>query len=133
MDKQIVAEYLTKLKKNSGLTYDEIGKKCNRSESTVKKLCLGETEDPRVSTVAPVVYALDGSMDEMLYPDKYKKKSEEPSVVASSDITEPYKELVTYLKAECKHAKLVAWAFGIVLVSLLIAEVMNPNLGWIRW
>lgn len=177
MDARIVAEYLTKLKKETGLSYDAIGKKCNRSESTVKKLCLGDTEDPRVSTVYPVVYALGGSMDEMLNPNKSTDELKETSVMALKDsyehqasllkesnemhisnirahyeqhhedlkenfekrladkreLIESYKDHITSLEKECKHSKFVAWACGIVLVSLLIAEVMNPNLGWVRW
>ena len=68
MEAELVAKYLTQLRKKTGLTYDAIADKSNRSESTVKKLCNGQTEDPRVDTVAPVVYALGGSMDEMLNP-----------------------------------------------------------------
>ena len=70
MEAELVAKYLTQLRKKTGLTYDAIADKSNRSESTVKKLCNGQTEDPRVDTVAPVVYALGGSMDEMLNPGK---------------------------------------------------------------
>lgn len=70
MEAELVAKYLTQLRKKTGLTYNAIAEKSKRSESTVKKLCNGETEDPRVDTVAPVVYALGGSMDEMLNPEK---------------------------------------------------------------
>lgn len=94
MDERLVAEYLTKLKDKTGLTYDAIGKKCNRSESTVKKLCLGDTEDPRVSTVYPVVYALGGSMDEMLNPNKSKDELKETSVMALKDSYEYQADLL---------------------------------------
>ena len=72
MDKEIVAEYLSLLKAKTGLTYEAIAEKSNKSESTVKNLCLGKAEDPRIDTVTTIVYALGGSMDEMLNPQKSK-------------------------------------------------------------
>ena len=85
MDKDLVANYLNELKKKTGLTYEAIAEKSKRSESTVKNLCLGKAEDPRIDTVAPIVYALGGSMDEMLNPDKNKDELKETSVIALKD------------------------------------------------
>lgn len=85
MDKDLVANYLNELKKKTGLTYEAIAEKSKRSESTVKNLCLGKAEDPRIDTVAPVVYALGGSMDEMLNPKKSKDELKETSVIALKD------------------------------------------------
>ena len=82
MDERLVANYLTKLKKDTGLTYKAIEEKSGRSESTVKKLCEGKTEDPRLDTVAPVVYAMGGSLDEMLNPGKSKDELKEVSVIS---------------------------------------------------
>lgn len=85
MKAEIVANYLSSLKSKTGLTYEAIAEKSKRSESTVKNLCLGKAEDPRIDTVAPVVYALGGSMDEMLNPDKNKDEMKETSVIALKD------------------------------------------------
>ena len=82
MDANLVANYLTALKNKNKLTYDTIAKNCGKSESTVKNLCVGKSEDPRLDTVAPVVYAMGGSMDEMLNPGKSKDTLKEVSVVS---------------------------------------------------
>jgi transcriptional regulator with XRE-family HTH domain len=177
MNKEIVAEYLSLLKAKTGLTYEAIAEKSNRSESSVKNLCLGKAEDPRIDTVAPIVYALGGSMDEMLNPKKSKDELKETSVIAlkdsfefqatlqkeatevhinnirahyeqhHEDLKENYerrladkRELIETkdahiktLEKECMHSKVFSWVCVLVLVSLLIAEVMNPNLGWLRY
>lgn len=88
MDERLVANYLTKLKNKTGLTYKAIGEKSERSESTVKKLCEGNTEDPRIDTIAPVVYAMGGSLDEMLNPDKSKDAMKEVSVNSLKEVYE---------------------------------------------
>lgn len=85
MKAEIVAEYLSLLKAKTGLTYEAIAEKSKRSESSVKNLCLGKSEDPRIDTVAPIVYALGGSMDEMLNPEKNKDELKETSVIALKD------------------------------------------------
>ncbi len=86
MKSELVAEYLTKLRLKSGLSYEAVAEQSKRSEATVKNLCTGKTEDPRLDTVAPIVYAMGGSIDEMYNPDKSKDKIKETSVLAMKDI-----------------------------------------------
>ena len=177
MKADIVANYLSSLKNKTGLTYEAIAEKSNRSESTVKNLCLGKAEDPRIDTVAPIIYALGGSMDEMLNPGKSKDDLKEGSVTQlremyetqivtmketselhignirshyeqhHEDLKENYEKRladkreiietkdahIKSLQKECLHAKVFSMICILVLVSLLIAEVMNPNLGWIKF
>ena len=170
MKAELVAEYLTTLRLKNDLTFEAIAERSKRSVSTVKNLCTGKTEDPRLDTVAPIVYAMGGSIDEMYNPDKSKDEIKETSVLAMKDIYESQltaikesydeqinsirghydqhhqdlvdnfekrladkREIIDMQKKELKLSKLVAWVFGAILVTLLIFEVMNPNLGWIRY
>ena len=43
------------------------------------------------------------------------------------------REIIDTIKQELRSYKKFSWICIIVLVSLLIAEVMNPNLGWLRF
>lgn len=177
MDARLVANYLTALKERSGLTYEVIAEKSKRSEATVKNLCSGKTEDPRLDTVAPVVYAMGGSIDEMYNPSKSKDEVKAISIASIKEIYEQqlaelskineahinnirthyeqhrqdYKENVEkrfsdkreiidqqseHIKT-LKHENLIMKIFSVVclaiLITLLIAEVMNPSLGWLRY
>lgn len=85
MKAEFVAEYLSLLKAKTGLTYEAIAEKSKISESSVKNICLGKSGDPQISTIAPIVYALGGSMDEMLNPEKSKDELKEASVIALKD------------------------------------------------
>ena len=177
MDKFLVAKYLSTLKEKTGLTYEAIAEKSNRSESTVKNLCSGKAEDPRVDTVSPVVYALGGSMDEMLNPGESRDELKEVSVAqlremyeaqvaTMKDTTElhignirshydqhrqDFKEYTDQLLASkdeiisskddtIKSLKILSVSLAsvlgvclVILVGLLILEVMNPELGWIKF
>lgn len=43
------------------------------------------------------------------------------------------REIIELQKSELKVSRAVAWIFGIILIVLLILEVSNPSLGWIRF
>ena len=43
------------------------------------------------------------------------------------------REIIEMQKKENLASKIVAWVCGSILVILLIAEVMNPSLGWLRF
>lgn len=177
MRAELVAEYLTSLKLKTGLTYEAIAQKINGSESTVKNLCLGKSPDPRLDTIAPIVYALGGSIDEMYNPDKTKDAVKETSVLALKDIYEEQlvriketneehihnirshyeqhhedlkenyerrladkreiidsqNEHIQTLKKENLINKISLGVCLVVFFAVLIAELMNPNLGWLRF
>lgn len=170
MKAELVAEYLTTLKLKNGLTFEAIAERSGRPVSTVKNLCTGKSEDPRLDTVAPVVYAMGGSIDEMYNPEKSKDEIKETSLLAMKDIyesqlnaiKESYDEQVNHVRSHAEQhrkdlidsyensladkreiiemqkkenisSKIVAWVCGAILIAILIAEVMNPNLGWLRY
>lgn len=169
MDAKVVSNYLTLLKGKSGLTYEAIAEKSGRSESTVKNLCSGKSEDPRLDTVAPIIFAMGGSLDEM-YTGKSKDKIKEFSIESikemyefqlaefkttneahinnirshyeqhRDDVTRNYekrledkREIIAEKDKQIKFFKIIASIGYAILIGLLIAEVMNPNLGWIKF
>lgn len=154
MDAKLVAKYLVALREKSGLTLESIAEKSGRSEATVKNLCSGKTEDPRLDTVAPVIYAMGGSIDEMytgnskdavkeisvnpikeIYEQHLKdyKDHTEHRLADKREIIEQQKEHIKTLKKELTSSKIFAMVGYAILIGILILEVMHPNLGWIRY
>lgn len=177
MKAEIVAEYLSLLKAKTGLTYEAIAQKSKISESSIKNLCLGKSGDPQISTIAPIVYALGGSMDEMLNPEKSKDELKETSLIALKDsyeyeaklmkesyevqmsnvrthyeqhhedlkenfekrladkreLIESYKDHIKTIEKEFLVCKVALILCVVVFIAVLIAELMNPNLGWFRY
>ena len=140
MDAKLVANYLTALKEKSGFTYEIIAEKCGMSVTTIKNLCNGKTEDPRLNTVAPVTYVLNGSIDEMLNPNFKKNETRSHYEHHIADIKENHAREIALkdeiIKIKDKHGnffKILACIGLAVLISLLILEVTNPSLGWVRF
>lgn len=160
---EVLAKYINGKRVEAGLSFEALAGMCNRPESTVKNICSGKTEAPRLDTVLPIMEALGGSFDEMLHPNQGKDEMKECSVLALKDIYEfqiekinqtneahinnirthydqhhedlkvNYERVIGILKLACIISVIAFCACFVILISLLIAEVMNPNLGWIRY
>lgn len=177
MPTETLANYINEKRLQAGLTYEAVASLSNRPESTVKNLCTGKTDDPRLETVIPIMKAVGGSFDEMLFPDKTKDEIKEASVLALKDIyeyqlakakeaneehvhnirlhyeqhhedlkenferrladkrelIESYKEQVKILKTEFLISKIALGVCVVVFIAVLIAELLNPDLGWFRY
>ena len=154
MDARLVAKYFTLLKERTGFTCEVWAEKSNGSVATLKNLLSGKTEDPRLATIAPYVYAAGGSIDEM-YTGKSKDDTKEISMASikemceqrridsvdhyekrladKREIIEQQDRHIKTLMRENFSSKVFSWICVAILVGLLIAEVMNPNLGWFRF
>ena len=100
MDTNLLARYLTSLKEKCGLTYETIAEISGIPEPTIKKLVLGKTDNPGIDTVAPVIYAMGGSIDEA-FTGKSKDEIKEFSI---GSIKEMYEfQLAEHRKTEETH------------------------------
>lgn len=168
LDENFIAKYLTRIIKETGNTYESIAQKCNMSESTVKNICQSKTANPGILNVAPIVYAANGSLDEMCgktkedIDEKTKnlikemsefqfaeyRKTEEAHIYNMRTHYEQHRDdtITNYerlLSEKDKNTllwkKVALVCFGIaciglaILITLLILEVSNPELGWIKF
>lgn len=62
----IRVEFLREIMKIQKKTIVQLAKDCNMSESTLKKLLNGESEDPRISTLYTVASSLGASIDRLV-------------------------------------------------------------------
>lgn len=140
MDAKVVANYFAKLKEKNGFTIEVWAEKSNASVSTLKNLLSGKTEDPRLATVTPYIYAAGGSVDEMLNPNFNKNETRPQCEKHIAELKESHAREIALkdeiIKIKDSHANLfkllTCIGFGILIV-LLILEVTNPNLGWIQF
>ena len=160
---EIIANYVNKKRNEKGLSISDLAIASNTAEGTVKNICYAKVDNTSMKTMIPMMDAVDGSFDEMLYPERYAERVNSGSIVTlmnairetngehvhdirthyeqhRKDVTENLekrladkREIIDLLKKELKVAKNVAWLLGFVLIALLIAEVANPNLGWLRY
>lgn len=61
------------------------------------------------------------------------KENFERRLADKRELIESYKEHIATLEKDSRSHKIAFWLCAAVLICLLIAEVMNPNLGWFRF
>jgi transcriptional regulator with XRE-family HTH domain len=95
---------LETLRRKANLTNKQLAQICNVSETTIGRIFSGETADPGFSTVAAIVKACDGSLDEIGGITRPDAKTDTAALKESyeSRIVE-YQEEVTQLKQEKKE------------------------------
>lgn len=79
---EIIGNYVNKRREIKGFSIGELATKSNVAEGTVKNICLLKGDNPSMKTMIPIMEAIDGSFDEMLYPETYKAKVDDASIVA---------------------------------------------------
>lgn len=123
-------KYLRALKERCGLTLDQIADLSGVQKNTVSRIFSGETENPGFQTVADIVKALHGSLDEMamiqVEEDEPMEKESESRLVLL------YREII---RGKDKWIRTLAIALGAVMavvMFLLIFDIMNPTVGWFQ-
>lgn len=172
-DEKFVAHYLTAKSKEYNIPPEVVAKKTKSSEDTVKNVFSGKTTNPGIATIAPMTYAVNGSLDEMCFGKQINDNIAAPAVefyrqqiitmqeqherqntetrnhyeqhrqdykdhtehrlADKREIIEQQKEHINTLKKENLISKIFACIGYGVLIVLLILEVTNPSLGWIKF
>ena len=79
---EIIANYVNKGRELKGWSIGDLATHSKSAEGTVKKICTGKAENPTMETMIPIMDAIDGSFDEMIFPEKHKEIVDEASIVA---------------------------------------------------
>ena len=61
------------------------------------------------------------------------RENYEKRLADKRELIESYKEHIKTLEKDCRHSKIALWVCICVFIGVLIAEVMNPSLGWFRY
>lgn len=91
-------EKLNDLKKQSGMTTKQIADKANMSERTVTRILKGETYAPGIDKLRDIVYAMGGSLDDVLDESDFRLPT--PMVEALKNENTTLQNAVNDLTAE---------------------------------
>lgn len=154
----MLINYLNTLKSKGSFTYETISNLSGIPEATIKNIFSGKTEDPRFETVSALVTAMGGSLD-AIYTAAKKEDVEANAVIT---IKESYEQRIADIKEHYEHrlremkdhyelrieeinehldtTKLdkrwfrIGFIVSVLIFAMLcVAELLNPNLGWLRY
>ena len=132
----MVKEYLNTLKAAGGYSWQDIANISGIPEATVRKVFSGETADPRFETIAKLVIAMGGDMNDAM-DNKKKKEIEISSTITLKESCEmrleDQKEYIASLKNDKKILGIAVSILVGVVVLLLVLDIILASHGWIRY
>ena len=132
----MVKDYLNTLKNAGGYTWQDIANISGIPEATIRKVFSGETADPRFETIAKLVIAMGGDMNDAI-DNKKKKEIEISSTISLKESCEmrldDQKEYIASLKNDKKILGIALAALGGIVVLILVLDIVLASHGWIRY
>lgn len=126
-------DYLKTLKERSKLTLQQISDASGVPLNTLKKIYSGDTESPSFDSIASIVRAADGSLDEMAgYPAKAPVTDHHENVgLLREIISEKDKQI------ECKNkwisfCVLLCLIFIGIAILVLVYDMLHSDIGYLK-
>lgn len=132
----MVIDYLNILKNKGNFKFSELSNLSGIPETTIRKIFTGETPDPRFETVAKLVAAMGGSLDDAF--STKKEKNIEANVVtelkAAYDLRiENLREQLEFIKRDRKILGIIAGILVAVIIALFAFDIALGTHGWVRY
>lgn len=117
---------LVQLKEKSGLTNQQIADKSGVPLSTVTRVFNGQTDNPNYQTVANIVIAMKGSLDDI-------EGIERPCEETTDKVIELYERSIAQKNQYIKLLAIVCIALVSIIVTVLLIDILNGNIGFVRY
>lgn len=129
-DAELLWERVCVLREEQGKSLAQIAEESRVPITSVKRFFSGETKNPGFLSLCQIIYALGGSVDEVMEIDR-----EEQPVHVEAD-SKYSRQLEKDLRYERK-SKFRVWVAFLVLVAInivmLLFDLFNPYVGYIRY
>ena len=137
----MVKEYLTSLKNKGNFSWSELSEMSGLPDATIRKIFSGETADPRFETVAKLVTAMGGSLDEIIGKTKEERKNEMNAIftlkelyeIRIEEIKKSYAEHLESIRRDKRYLAIACTVLGLFIIGWLLADLMMGSMGWFRY
>lgn len=130
-------EYLNSLKQKGNFTTEAISKVSGVPEATVRNILSGKTEDPRFDTLAAIVHAMGGKLDDYYKKTPAGKAADENMVTI---IRELYRErlsdkdsFIEVLKKERRYLWAALCIVALIFIGAVVIDISVGSVGWFRY
>lgn len=123
------SEKLNQMKKDSGMSTQQIADKSGVPSSTITRMLNGQTEEPTFSNIANVVKAMNGSLDELVgLPPKVV--TEIKTVNADERIIDLYERSIKAKNRWIMYLFITLLILISFIIGVLIFDLAHPDRGW---
>ena len=136
----MVKDYLNALKSKGNFSWSDLSNMSVLPDATIRKIFSGETADPRLDTVAKLVNAMGGSLDELVGREK-EAEVEKTAIMSLSDVYEARiadikassESHIESLRRDKRYLAAAVFVLGIILIIFLLIDLLIGTVGWIRY
>lgn len=136
----MLKDYLITLKNKGNFSWNDLSEMSGIPEATIRKIFSGETADPRFETIAKIVSAMGGSLDEINENGEVKETDPDSTEFLMenyeeriAEIKETSDRMIDSLKRDKKILAFVCVALLAIFAFFLIMDAFWGNHGWIRY
>lgn len=128
------------LKSKGNFSWSDLAALSGLPDATIRKIFSGETADPRLDTVARLVTAMGGSLDELI--GRGEKAEVEMNAIMSvkevyeariADIKDSSHAHMESLKRDKRYLAIAVCVLGAMLMLFLLVDLLIGSIGWIRY
>ena len=119
------------MKEKRGLTNQQLADLSGVPVGTVNRILSGQTDNPSFQTICDLVLAMDGSLDELAGIEK-APEGPEAKARASQDLIHLYEKMIEHKNRWIHRLFVLACLLGSIFIFLVIFDLMNPALGFVR-
>lgn len=128
----MLSDQLKALKNQKNLTAQEIADRAGVPISTVNKILSGQTDNPGFRVTCDIIKAMGGSVDELI-GNVQARRPVDHSVEAMARIIGPYKEAIDTKNRWIYRLFVFCCVLVAVIVIVLLFDLFNPSIGWVRY
>ena len=124
-------EYLKQRKTQLGITVQELSEVSGVPLQTVNNILCGRTTNPGILAATALIQAVNGSLDEacdLTAPPPQPA----PTACDSCKLVKLYRERIKQKDRYVVVLFAVCSFFALVMLSVLLYDLFNPNIGYIR-
>ena len=124
-------EKLGQMKKQSGLSTQQIADQSGVPASTITRMLSGQTEEPTFSNMAKVVKTMGGSLDELVgIEPKIKTVTETKVINADAALISLYERAIESKNRWIRWLFILTLVLVVFIISLFIIDQIVPDRGW---
>lgn len=120
---------LKEMKESAHMTTKELSIKSGIPESTISRILSGQTESPYFSNICDMVVAMGGSVDDLI--DNHNKREIENTL--SNALIDLYERELNHERKLNKTLLLILVSVLAVVLTFLLVDILNGNMGYIRY
>ena len=124
-------EKLGQMKKQSGLSTQQIADQSGVPASTITRMLSGQTEEPTFSNMAKVVKTMGGSLDELVgIEPKIKTVTETKVINADAALISLYERAIASKNRWIRWLFILTLVLVVFIICLFIIDQIVPDRGW---